>query len=44
MHAAEYTFQWSLKEALKFPEPSSGKTVDVCDQLRLILHGCGGQA
>jgi hypothetical protein len=38
MYSAEYTFQWSLKEALKFPEPSSGKTVDVCDQLRLIVH------
>jgi hypothetical protein len=44
MHSAEYTFQLSLKEALKLPEPSFGKTVDVCDQLRLILHGCGGQA
>ena len=38
MHSPEYIFQWSLKELLKFPEPSSGKTVDVCDQLRLIVH------
>ena len=39
VHAAEYAFQWPLNEALKFPETSSGKTVNVCDQLRLILHG-----
>ena len=39
MHTGEHTFQWPLKEALKFPEPSSGKTVNVCDQLRLIPHG-----
>src|SRR4030095_4284740 len=44
MHSAEYTFQWSFKKALKFPEPSCGKTIDICDQLRLILHRCGGQA
>jgi hypothetical protein len=39
MHAAEYTLEWSLKEAVEFRESSSGKTIDVCDQLHLILHG-----
>src|SRR4030095_2247615 len=39
MHSAEYTFEWSLKEALQLPDAPSGKTVDVRDQLRLILHG-----
>src|SRR5438094_859826 len=29
VHAAEYAFQWPLNEDLKFPETSSGKTVNV---------------
>jgi hypothetical protein len=39
MHAAEYAFQRSSKKALEFPETSSAKAIDVCYQLRLILHG-----
>jgi len=29
VHSAEYTFEWSLKEALQLPDAPSGKTVDV---------------
>src|SRR5438093_13435758 len=39
VHAAEYAFQRPLQQVLKFPKTSSGKTIDICDQLRLILHG-----